>query len=172
MEIYGEGHSFYNNEVENHTGSGMQFAGSNPTGHIKISSQNPIDDADTPRYVEGNAAGGIVTLGSEWCTANNATCSEDWWVKGIMLDHVLVRNNAIWGIVLDSASDNGASYMGFVNSSCMSGNDNGNVKPNVSPHLTQDIDHLKENKRFIRISVNPWLDSLCGILLMVNGIDS
>jgi hypothetical protein len=122
-ETYGFGHVFYNNEIEKHTGSGMAFAGSNPTGDITISSANPFDPSDTPRYVEASAAGGIVFLGP----------NEGWTqpAVGVMLDDVLVQNNAGYGgVVLDGVSNdtailsplNGQPYVGFINNSCMSGN--------------------------------------------------
>src|SRR5262249_28188126 len=46
IEGYGFGHNLFNNEIERHTGSAMQFAGSNPTGQITISSANPLDPTD------------------------------------------------------------------------------------------------------------------------------
>src|SRR5437588_1735213 len=115
IEGYGFGHFFYNNEVETHTGTGMIFAGSKPTGQITISSANPWDAFDTPRYIEGNANSGIVFLGPNTYPPATSTA------QGVTLDDVLVRNNTKYGVVLDSVSNYG-NYTGFVNNACISGN--------------------------------------------------
>jgi len=105
----------------------MPFGGSEPTKGITISSSNPYDGSDTPRYVESNQSSGIVFLGpatSQWPIPT----------QGVQLDDVLVRNNAGYGVVLDTTSNlvdssTGTTiyYYGFINNSCMSGNSFSNV---------------------------------------------
>ena len=100
----------------------MQFAGSEPTGQITISSSNPFDPSDTPKYVEGNAAGGIVFLGpNTWAPATQTA-------QGVTLDDVLVRNNAFYEVALDGVSNYG-TYIGFINNSCLSGTNPTHVTP-------------------------------------------
>jgi hypothetical protein len=100
----------------------MGFAGSNPTGQITISSANPWDSSDTPRYVEGNGNHGIVFLWKDmWAPSSYAT-------QGVTLNDVLVRNNAGWGVVLDGVSDY-AYYTGFISMACISGNSSGDRSP-------------------------------------------
>src|SRR5215813_5675245 len=70
IEAYGTGHYFYNNEVENNSGMGMQFAGSDTTGDITISSWNPWVVGDVARYVEYNGFNGIMFLGSYTLQSN------------------------------------------------------------------------------------------------------
>lgn len=118
VEAYGWDHYFFNNEIERHTGSGMQLAGSNPTGRITISSQNPSDPSDTPRYIEMNKAGGIVFLGPYW--------SPEWPLaaQGVALYKVNVRNNARFDVTLDGLSNDSTPgyygvYHGFVSDSCI-----------------------------------------------------
>lgn len=140
VEGYGTSHQFYNNAILHHTGSGMQFAGSNPTQQIKISSANPEDSSDTEKYIESNAYGGIYFLGRQYCFGQDAIAREKdptllpnpcncgvtgqaYCVKGATLDNVLVRNNSgAPSVALDSVSDfNG--YNGFVYGSCITGNE-------------------------------------------------
>ncbi|MCL5745464.1 MAG: hypothetical protein M1541_16330 [Acidobacteria bacterium] len=119
VEAYGWDHDFFNNEIEKHTGAGMQFAGSELTGRITISSENPFDSSDTPRYIEMNKAGGIVFLGPYW--------TPDWPVaaQGVALYKINVRNNAGFDVVLDGLSNDdtggyyGVGYHGFVGDSCI-----------------------------------------------------
>jgi hypothetical protein len=120
VEGYGFDHRFYNNEIVNNTGSGMQFAGSEPTGRITVSSANPWDPSDTPRFIERNHVGGIAFLGPQWCTESNfqGPCQA---AGGVTLDAILVRDNGGPSVFLDGVSNNG-SYTGFVNGSCISGN--------------------------------------------------
>ncbi|MCC6585757.1 MAG: hypothetical protein IT168_03485 [Bryobacterales bacterium] len=119
VEGYGWDHYFFNNEIERHTGSGMQFAGSEPTGRITISGENPSDPSDTPRYIEMNKAGGIVFLGPYW------TPSWPLAAQGVALYRVNVRNNAGFDVVLDGISDDATSgyysgeYRGFIGNSCI-----------------------------------------------------
>lgn len=98
----------------------MQFAGSERTERITISSANPWDAADTPRFIERNHAGGIVFLGREWCFSSGCSgqCQA---TSGVKLDAILVRDNGGYSVVLDGVSNNGSST-GFVNGSCISGN--------------------------------------------------
>ncbi len=120
VEGYGLDHRFYNNEIVNNTGNGMQFAGSERTERITISSANPWDASDTPRFIEHNGAGGIAFLGPEWCTTYNfqGQCQA---TSGVTLDAILVRDNGGRSVFLDGVSNN-SSYTGFVNGSCISGN--------------------------------------------------
>jgi hypothetical protein len=112
------------------TGSGMQFAGSNPTGDITISSANPSDSSDTPRFIEFNSKGGIVFLGpNEGFPATNNLGYIATGV-GVTLDDVLVQNNAGYSVVLDNVTNDttrnnpetSSPYIGFINNSCISGN--------------------------------------------------
>jgi hypothetical protein len=140
-EVNGVGHSFYNNEVEQHTGDGIVFKADYPTtsGQITVSSRNPSDGFDTPRYIEGNAGyGGIVFLGPP--------DSRYTPVQGVTLDAVLSRNNAGWGVYLEGVQ-NYAGFIGFINGSCMSqnrgntdpANDAGNVGSDTTTNLTNHI---------------------------------
>ncbi len=123
VEAYGYDHAFFNNEIENNTGSGMQFAGSEPTGRITISSENPSDPSDTPRYIEMNKSGGIVFLG---------TYSPPWTLsaQGAALYRINVRNNAGFDVDLDGLSNDnttgyyGVGYHGFVSDSCIIASNN------------------------------------------------
>ena len=114
VEAYGFGHFFYNNESNTHTGSGMQLAGSNPTGNITISSANIFNSSDPTRSVEGNSASGIVFLGPI------SNSSFIYPAVGVTLDDVVVQNNNGVGVALDTVSNNG-TYIGFVNNACLSG---------------------------------------------------
>ena len=122
IEAYGFGHSFYNNEVNTTTGSGMQLAGSNPTGNITISSLNPFNPSDPTRAIEGNANGGIVFLGP--ITNSSFTYS----AVGVSLNDVIAQNNQKFGVVLDTVS-NYSSYTGFINNACITGNPFGDTSP-------------------------------------------
>jgi hypothetical protein len=126
IEAYGLGHQFFNNEVVNNSGSGMQLAGSNPTGRILISSRNPVDGADAlgnPRYIERNDVGGLGLLGPkhnpEW----------RWAVDDLTFDDVLLKDNGsvyqFGGISLDSVTNLKFTCLacpGGGSASCMSGN--------------------------------------------------
>jgi hypothetical protein len=117
VEAYGFEHYFFNNEIEKHTGPGMQFAGSHPTGKITISSENPNDPSDTPRFIEMNKGGGIWFLGPSW-TEYTITA------QGVALYKINARNNAIVDVNLDSVSNDGTlgyygAYHGFVGDSCI-----------------------------------------------------
>jgi hypothetical protein len=135
-EAYGTGHFFYDNEVENNSATGMGFAGSNPTNDITISSWNPYDPTDTPRYIENNGFNGILFLGPNTLTCNgvtgyyedpNGNCQRAIAAHGITLDNVLARNNAIYGVELDAVSKDtvngnpefGGYYVGFINNACL-----------------------------------------------------
>jgi hypothetical protein len=121
VEAYGFGHFFYNNEINTNTGSGMQFAGSNPTGNITISSANPIDSSDRTRSIEANSHSGIAFLGP----ATNTSFTHP--AVGVTLDDVIVQQTGGgYGVVLDSVGTYG-TYLGFTNNSCMSVNIPDNV---------------------------------------------
>jgi hypothetical protein len=120
VESYGFGHRFFNNEIEQNLGAGMQFAGSVPTGQITISSANPWYSSDSPRFIEANGAGGIGFLGP---ITNSGYIYP---AQGVTLDDVLLRNNAQEDVYLDSVSNSSAYnyfingiYNGFVNNSCL-----------------------------------------------------
>ncbi len=136
IEVNGPGHGLYDNEFEQHTGSGMAIGGNVITNQITISSANPSDSSDTSRYVEGNQGGGIVVLGANGGFSPNIT--------GLVLDAVLVRNNAYGGVLLDSVQGSsavnaqGIPYQGFYNGACLSGNSNDNPN-NPSPSQLGDI---------------------------------
>jgi hypothetical protein len=121
IEAYGFGHGFFNNEIEQHTGAGIQLAGSNPTGLITISSANPSQAGDTPRYIESNEAGGIGFLGP--ATGPGLI----YGTQGVTLDDVLSRNNSNEQVYLSSVSGSnqinyftGGTYNGYVNNACLS----------------------------------------------------
>jgi hypothetical protein len=131
VEGYGFRHGFYNNAILNQTGSGMQFAASDPTGQITISSANPWDATDPPRFIEANQLGGIAFLGPQHCAANPPPPGQACYAAvGVSLDDVLVMNNRTTltgsAVVLDGVSDHvsseGRAYRGFINGACMSGN--------------------------------------------------
>jgi hypothetical protein len=148
IEVYGSGHFFYNNEVENNSGGGMQLAGSNPTSDITISSWNGENPSDTtPRYIEYNGYDGIQFLGpyalSADCTVSgggpgyldsHSVCQPIYAAQGVTLDNVLVRRNNGYGVRLDGVSNDvlhtnpifGGNYNGFINNACI--NDGNNVE--------------------------------------------
>jgi hypothetical protein len=157
VEAYGFDHRFYNNEIEQHTNSGMGFGGSKPTGRILISSENPWDASDNKRFIEANGNGGIVFIGSRvwwqcflpdgrkgfWYPEENALnriCTPLIPVAGVTLDRVLVRRNAWYGVALDDVSNYG-TFTGFINDACMSDNDPayGNVSPPFWTTLTSPV---------------------------------
>ncbi len=127
VEAYGFGHSFYNNEINTNTGSGMSFAGSVATGDITISSANPWDPigptGDTTRSINRNSNAGISFLGP----STNAAFTNP--AVGVTLDDVVVQSNAKFAVVLDSVSNdtshanpiNSAAYLGFINNGCLVG---------------------------------------------------
>lgn len=119
VEAYGSGHGFYNNEIQQHTGAGMIFGGGAPTAQITVSSANPWNSEDVPRYIESNLGSGIWFLGTQFFDF-------PYPVQGTTLDDVLVQNNGGYGVLLDTVS-NSATYTGFANGSCMIGNASGNV---------------------------------------------
>jgi hypothetical protein len=119
VEAYGFGHGFYNNEIEQHTGTGMVFGGGAPAGQITVSSTNPWTSQDVPRFIESNLGNGLWFLGTHFFDF-------PFPVQGAKLDGVLIRKNGAYGVLLDSVSDSGL-YTGFANGSCMSGNAWGNV---------------------------------------------
>jgi len=119
VEAYGFGHSFYNNEVVQHTGTGMVFGGGAPAGEITVSSTNPWTSQDVPRFIESNLGNGMWFLGTHFFDF-------PYPVQGAKLDGLLVRKNGAYGVLLDSVSNSGA-YTGFANGSCMSENAWGNV---------------------------------------------
>jgi hypothetical protein len=142
VEAYGTGHYFYNNEVVNNIGSGMQFAGASDTQtkDITISSWNPWDASDTARYIEQNHQAGIAFLGP----VTNSSFTKP--AVGVTLDNVLVGDNSKQGIVLDSVTPDfvtnwniGGQYVGFVNYGCLIGNTLGSAYtpgttlPNATP---------------------------------------
>lgn len=119
VEAYGFGHYFFNNEIEQHFGAGMQFGGSNPTGQITISSQNPSvvppNPPDTPRYIEMNAFKGI------WFVYSS---SNPYAVQGATLYNVNVRANPPFDVDLGGAVNNSTigyygPYSGFAGGSCL-----------------------------------------------------
>jgi hypothetical protein len=104
-EVNGFGHFFYNNEIEQHTGGGMQIhtpdeMAPNPfgrlTGQITVSSANPWDPSDTPRYIEMNNYHGIIFHGPP----HFSTATE-----GVALDAVLIRNNTGNGVYFEDIPD-------------------------------------------------------------------
>jgi hypothetical protein len=120
FEVHGFGHSFYNNESSRHSGSGMQVGGTWASGNIKISSANLWFTGDTMRLIEGNGGGGIVFLGA---------VQRHLSVQGALLDEILVRNNSIAGVFLDSVqgselvdSPTRLTYQGFSEGACMKDN--------------------------------------------------
>lgn len=120
IEGYGAGHQLYNNEVEQNLGSGIVFPGilNSGTEHILISSANPRQSNDSPRYIEANAEGGIVFLGPMTNSTQFPTPAQ-----GVILDDVLVRGNALTAVVLDgvqNASVGGVNYYGFTYNACLS----------------------------------------------------
>ena len=120
IEAYGTGHRFYNNEVEQSSGYGMQLGGSVATGQILISSSNPWDGSDAPRSIEKNLGHGIVLLGPPtW----------PYSTQGVTLDDVLVQNNSGYSVYLEEVQNYG-SFTGFTSDSCMSGNSSGDVPYN------------------------------------------
>jgi hypothetical protein len=123
VEASGYLHSFYNNEIIQNSGGGMAF-NQTPTGQLRISSANPSDPSDTPRYIEGNGFNGI-TFGyqADFLQYGGTTGS----VQGVTLDAIFTRQNAGWGVAFADVLDNG-TYTGFINGSCMS--DNGVVPQN------------------------------------------
>ena len=109
----------------------MQFAGSEPTGRITISSENPSDPSDTLRYIEMNKASGIVSLGPYHTDYAVTT-------QGITLYKVNVRNNAGWDIDLDGVSNDYSvgyygQYVGFLNDSCIIVSNNDGPVRGASP---------------------------------------
>jgi hypothetical protein len=129
IEVFGTGHGIFNNEIAQHSGGGILVGGIDnggtctiPSGQITISSANPWDPSDTPRYIEGNQGAGIVLLGNN----RQFPCN----VQGVVFDDILVRNNAIAGVYLDTVQDSnsigslGLPFQGFFNSACTSGNEN------------------------------------------------
>jgi hypothetical protein len=119
VEAYGFGHGFYNNEIEQHTGAGMVFGGGAPAGQITVSSTNPRNSQDVPRFIESNLGHGMWFLGTYFFDF-------PYPVQGARLDGLLVRKNGGYGVLLDSVSDSGP-FTGFANGSCMTGNAWGNV---------------------------------------------
>jgi len=131
MEVNGWGHNFYNNEVEN-TGLGMAINLVNSTcsqgfplccpppqygptskgckeGQIAITSNNPWNTGDSPKFIEQNTSDGIKVFGPP----ENYNS-----FQGIILDNLLVRANAWWGVELEAVSVV-PSYTGFINGACM-----------------------------------------------------
>src|SRR5438105_7465891 len=113
----------------------MQFAGSEPTGQITISS-NPVDGLDSlPRFIERNRAGGIAFLGTQWCHDNPSSAPSPCQpASGVIMDAVLVRDNGGPSVYLDGVPNYGG-YIGFAfvdpstwqpnglrSDSCISGN--------------------------------------------------
>lgn len=128
VEAYGSGHVFENNEIEQNSGSGLQFGGSNPTGQITINATNHLSASDPPRLIESNQAGGIVFLGSPSWTYS---------VDGVTLTDVLVQNNALYGVAFQGTTNySSSSYTGFTNDACISGNSSGAVSANSATTLT------------------------------------
>jgi hypothetical protein len=144
VEGYGFGHFFYNNEVSDHTGSGMQFAASNSTGRITISSAPYFPEDTVQRFIEGNSAGGIVFIGWGWCNVETpGTCYP---AIGVTFDAVFVAKNSLGSISLEDVSNAldesgmpiinprvmnkestpqvSATYTGFFNGACLIGNKN------------------------------------------------
>jgi hypothetical protein len=139
IEAYGSGQFFYNNEAENNSGGGMGFGGSNPTNDITISSWNPYDPSDTPRYIENNGWAGILFLGPYTlgnCPLSpgvlgyldsHSVCQPIIAVHGVTLDNVLVRRNAGYGVRLDGVSEDstntnpvpGGYFTGFIHNACI-----------------------------------------------------
>jgi hypothetical protein len=142
IEALGIGHGFYNNEVYQSTGAGMTFAATGTTtehtGQIYISSSNPFDPSDNtnPRLIEGNGHGGIDFCGP----SENAACVSP--AVGVVLDDVLVENNAGYGVSLSNVSYyyGPTNYLGFLNAAgysgaCLAGNTFGDTNPNVPTSL-------------------------------------
>jgi hypothetical protein len=93
------------------------------TGQIYISSSNPFDSSDATRLIERNAHGGIDFCGP----SENAACVSP--AVGVVLDDVLVENNAGYGVSLSDVSPyyGPTNYLGFINaagyrSACLTGN--------------------------------------------------
>lgn len=122
-ETYGTGHAFYNNEIEQSSGNGMIFGGvsdSPPNGFtdMAVSSANPWDSSDTPRFVENNVQNGIQFLGPPTFYQG----------VGVLLNDVLVQNNGNAGVNFQKVQNDASNgFTGFENGSCMSGNSGGNV---------------------------------------------
>ena len=106
----------------------MTFAATNTpaqqTGQIYISSSNPWDSSDATRLIEGNGHGGIDFCGP---SENPSACNSP--AVGVVLDDVLVRNNAGYGVSLSNVSYyyGPTNYLGFINavgyrSACLTGN--------------------------------------------------
>jgi hypothetical protein len=119
IEAYGIGHGFYNNEVEQNSSYGMIVGtlGANATEQITISSSNPYDNTDTPRYIESNQGHGIYFSGPPQIS---------YMEQGVLLNDVLVQNNTGWGVYLTEVQ-NSSGYSGFANNSCISNNSAGTV---------------------------------------------
>ncbi len=118
IESYGSYQRFFDNEVANNTGTGIQLGGSSPMTDIEVSSSNPWNSSDILRYIENNGYRGIWFLGP----------SEGWpySTSGVLLDDVAVRNNSDWGLYLDGVSGQ-SGYEGFTADSCISGNTAGSI---------------------------------------------
>ncbi len=136
IEALGIGHGFYNNEVYQNTGAGMTLAATKSTleltGQIYISSSNPWDSSDTTRLIEKNAHGGIDFCGP---AENPSGCVSP--AVGVVLDDVLVENNAGYGVSLSNVSNyfGSTNYLGFINavgyrSACLTGNSGVSGDPN------------------------------------------
>jgi hypothetical protein len=128
VEFYGSNHSFYNNEVYNNNNDGMVTTGSDATSNVLISSQNPWDSSDTPRYIESNGNNGIEFLTDVYSST------------GVTLDDILVQNN-YHGVWMDHVT----SSTGFICSlctapaACMSGNSGGNLSAVDGTSLTNGL---------------------------------
>jgi len=137
VEASGIGIRFYNNEITATSGSGMAIGVDAPTQEVTVSSSNPWNSNDTPRFIEAAADDGIVVVGGLIAQpAPNPPAEQH--VQGITFDNIRVRNNAGYGVSLYYAqdySDSSGSFTGFVNGSCM----NTNAVNNPSPYKAQSV---------------------------------
>jgi hypothetical protein len=123
MEIYGNGHMLYNNEVVNNYGSGIVLFG---TSSVTISGNNdpspPTDPRDPgistspgpPRNVENNGTSGI----GSYPHLYNGKCNTD-----LTLDGVRVINNSqkasTYQIDLAGVQKTVTGFSGFTNGACV-----------------------------------------------------
>jgi hypothetical protein len=117
IEASGVGHGFFNNEITHYTGGGMAISDGDTvaTKDVTISSNNPSDPNDAPRFIEYNASDGIVLFGPPHPAPADTA--------GVTLDAVFVQNNAGFGVSSYFVeNDDPNKYIGFINGSCISGN--------------------------------------------------
>jgi hypothetical protein len=124
IEVAGVGHGFYDNQVQNHNGIGIEVDGSD-LNDLTFSGTNPFNSSDTYRCTYHNGWRGMYFVSADNITLNDVcvTYTGQYGFTGV-------------GIELDSST--GA---GFINDACMNNNNtditvSGGSLLNTSPSLT------------------------------------